>query len=298
MSFMREKHWVEKLLKIRSLKSFVQEFALDTVAGQKIFLYNLKLPRVINISLNESTCPFKCLMCPYAENEVRNMYKNSQEMDFSTFKNIVKSIPNDPYYSLDISSIGETLEFEKIAEFICYVKMKKPLVNTIISTNGLLLNQSIGQKIILSGLDNIQISLMSGNAEYHNLITGTKTFNRVKQNIIDFWNLKKKMGLKKPFVQIFMLEAIETQPFVEEFLEEYSQYSDKAFIRPLYNVGRDIQGLTSLEEYALPSVRYPCITPWYSTAIRSNGDVLSVIFFIGINKKVKQWLLVISTIKL
>lgn len=279
MSYVRKKHLKEKISTIRSVKSFVQEFMLDTKAGQKIFLYNPKLPRIINISLNEATCPFKCLMCPYVEQEVREMYAEGHEMEFSTFKNIVKCIPNDPYYSLDFSSIGETLEFKKIAEFIKYAKTQKPLVNTTISTNGLLLNHDMGEKIILSGLDNIQISLMSGNTEYHNLITGTKTFGKVRQNIIDFWNLKKYLKAQKPFVQIFMLEAIETQPFIKEFLDEYSQYSDKAFVRPLYNVGRQIQGLTTLDDYAIPSRRYPCITPWYSTAIRSNGDVLACYIF-------------------
>lgn len=279
MSYVRKKNIYEKIKSIRTFKSFAREFLLDTVAGQKLFLHNCKLPRVINVSLNEHTCMFKCVMCPYTEEAIRKFYQKKQEMSFETFKNIVASIPNDSFYSLDISSIGETLEFKDLPKFIEYAKKNKPLLNVIISTNGVLLDKEMAKQLIASGLDNIQISLMSGNERYHEIITGTKAYSKVKNNIVELWKLKQLLKANKPFVQVFMLEAIETKQYEQQFLDEFSQYSDKAFIRPLYNVGRKISGLTTLKEYEVPKYRYPCVMPWYSTAIRSNGDVLGCYMF-------------------
>ena len=176
MSHVREKSWRERLRSIRSRKSFAQSFLLRTMAGQKLFLHSDDLPRVINISMNEKTCFYSCAMCPYADTAVRAMYAQNSEMSFDTLKNIVASIPNDPYYSFDISAIGETLQFSHLPEFIAYMKRSKPLVNTIVSTNGLLLSESIFLALARSGLDNLQVSLFAENAEDHETITKTKTF--------------------------------------------------------------------------------------------------------------------------
>jgi MoaA/NifB/PqqE/SkfB family radical SAM enzyme len=279
MSFEHQKDFFSKLKSIRSIKGLSREFILNTTAGQKLFLYNKKIPRVINISFNEHTCMFACKMCPYSQKDIQDMYKEKSEMDIETLKNIVKNVPNDPFFSFDISSIGETLEFKKIGEFIAYIKQEKPLVKTIISTNALLLTKSMGKSLIESGLDYIQFSLFAGNEEDHMFITESDSYEKVKKNIIQFKELKASMNSRTPLTQTFMIEAIETQAKIESFLEEWSEYVDEAFIRPMYNIGKTIDGLTPPYEESIPSKRYPCIIPWYATSIVSNGDVLGCYSF-------------------
>lgn len=279
MSYTEKKSFFQRLKRVRSTKSFAQNFLLNTMAGQKIFLYNEKLPRVLNISFNEKTCMYSCKMCPYSEEDTREMYRQGSEMDFGTLKRIVASVPNDPYYSFDISAIGETLVFKPLAEFIAYMKKERPLVNVIISTNALMLNEEVFLKLATSGLDNLQISLYAENAKDHEFITETKTFERVHKNVMAVAKLKKKMGLTKPFIQIFMMGSMETKEREERFIEFWSPHVDKAFIRPIYNLGREIAGMTPAFKKVDWENRYPCITPWYSTAIRSNGDVLPCYMF-------------------
>ncbi len=279
MSHVREKTLVEKLRLTRSLKTLAQNFLLRTMAGQKFFLFNDDLPRIINISFNEKTCFYSCTMCPYAEQSVRDMYKDKSEMSFETLKNLVASVPNDSYHSFDIAAIGETLQFKRLPEFIAYMKKERPRVNTIVSTNGLLLSDELFIKLAESGLDSLQISLFAENAKDHEMITKTETFEKVAENIRRIGTLKKARGLKKPYLQTFMMEAEETKGLAASFIEYWSQFVDKAFIRPIYTLGRPIKGLTP--SFAKPShaKRYPCIIPWYSTAIRSNGDVLHCTVF-------------------
>ncbi len=274
MSHVKETSVFEKLVSTRSLKGFAANFLRQTMAGQKLFLYNEWLPRVINISFNEETCMFACKMCPYAETEVRDMYRQGSEMSFETLKNIVACIPNDSYYSFDISAIGETLLFKSLPEFVKYMKQQRPLVNSVISTNGLMLTEEIFRALVDSGLDNLQISLFAQNAKDHEMITGAKSFDRICENIRRAWQIRQELKSDKPYIQTFMMESKESKYTLEAFLEHWSQYVDYAFVRPLYNLGREIDGMTPLHEKTKNENRYPCIQPWYSTAIRSNGDVM------------------------
>lgn len=274
MSHVREKSPLEKLRSTRSVKSFAQNFLLGTMAGQKLFLRSDALPRIINISFNEKTCFYACSMCPYAEASVRDLYRDKSEMSLETLKNIVASVPNDAYYSFDISAIGETLQFRRLPEFVAYMKRERPRVNTVVSTNGALLTRDLFVQLAESGLDTLQISLFAENARDHEAITKTKTFAKVTENIRQISHLKKARGLKKPYVQTFMMGARETQERASPFLEYWSRFVDKAFVRPIYDMGVPIEGLTPNFQRAPPRKRYPCIMPWYATAIRSNGDVL------------------------
>ncbi len=279
MSHVRTKGWLEKLRHTRSIKGFAQNFLLKTMAGQKLFLHSDDFPRVINLSFNERTCFYACTMCPYAEQAVRDMYKRPSEMSFETLKNIVASVPNDPYYSFDISAIGETLQFRRLPEFIAYMKRERPLTNTIVSTNGLLLTEQLFLELADSGLDSLQISLFAENAADHEAITKTKTFERVAENVRRVGRLKKQRRMTRPYLQTFMMESKETQHRLEPFIDEWSRHVDTAFGRPLYNLSRSIEGLTPSFELPLPARRYPCVMPWYATAIRSNGDVLHCYMF-------------------
>jgi len=274
MSYTQKVPFLKKLYKTRSIKGVAQNFLLSNMAGQKLFLHNARIPRVINISFNEKTCMYSCRMCPYSEQDVRKHYQNASEMDFATLERLVANIPNDPYYSFDISAIGETLEFTKLAEFISYMKQKKPLVNTIVSTNAVLLTPKKTISLFESGLDSIQFSLYAQNAEDHEYITNTKTFDRVRDNILAACELRATYDGKTPFMQAFMIECHENSHTSQEFLDFWSQHVDQAFLRPMYNVGRKIDGMTPIFEQPNQKKRYPCIMPYYSTAIRSNGEVL------------------------
>ena len=200
-------------------------------------------------------------------------------MSFATLENIVASMPNDPYYSFDISAIGETLQFENLAPFVAYMKAERPRVNTILSTNGVLLTERLFLSLAESGLDSIQISLFAENAADHEAITKTKTFEKVAENIRRISRLKKARGLERPYVQTFMMEAKETEARVAPFVAYWSRFVDKAFGRPIYKIGRPIEGLTPALAGPPSPRRYPCIVPWYSTAIRANGDVLHCYMF-------------------
>lgn len=274
MSYTQRENFLKRACRVRSVKSLAQGFLLGTMAGQKLFLHNESLPRVVNISFNERSCMFRCRMCPYHDDQVRQHYKQGSEMEFSTLTRLVDCFPNDPYYSFDISAIGETLEYEPLADCIAYMKRTKPLINVILSTNGVLLNEERFLRLADSGIDSIQVSLFAENAKDHKYITGSSSYERVRENLLAVTALKKSRGLKGPFIQTFLLECKENSHTARDFLDFWSAHVDKAFIRPMYNASREIPGMTPTFEETPPTKRYPCIMPWYATALRSNGEIL------------------------
>lgn len=281
MSYKNKSGIWSRLLNVQSIFSFAQNFLLHTMAGQKLFLFGGKLPRVINVSFNEKTCMFSCRMCPFSSDTVREMYKKRSEMEFSTFKKLVDSLPNDSYYSIDISAIGETLEYRHLGECLRYLSKSKPKINSIISTNALLLKGKVAEQVLTSGLKNIQLSLYEGTKERHEFVTQTNTFDRVSENVRNFYKKRAELGLsqKDIFIQVFMIGTKENEKLRDKFLEVFTPYSDKAFVRPMYNLGEPIHGMTPDFEETPNENRYPCIAPWYSTSIRSNGDVLACYAF-------------------
>lgn len=279
MSYTKKKTLMKRLTTVRSLKGFAQSFMLGNMAGQKLFLHNDRIPRVINISFNEKTCMFSCRMCPFNEDSVRSRYRKGTSMSMETLERLIDSVPNDPFYSFDMSSIGETLEFDRLPEFISRMKERRPLVNTIVSTNAVLLSEQYFNALIDSGLDSIQFSLYAENAEDHQFITGTKSFERVKNNIIRAGQIRSQRGAVKPFMQTFMIECQENTDTAQTFLDFWSQHVDQAFLRPMYNAGRAIKGMTPKFTPTPPSKRYPCIMPWYSTALKADGSILPCYMF-------------------
>jgi MoaA/NifB/PqqE/SkfB family radical SAM enzyme len=260
-------------------KAFLRRRFGDSLARRKMDHYNEDFPKSINISFMEKTCMFSCTMCPYHEQDVRDLYNVKSEMSFETLKNLVAGVPNRSDITFDMSNIGETLEFKPLPEFIAYMKKERPLVQTIVSTNIVMMNEALFRALAKAGLDHIQLSLYAQNAHDHHAITGSRSFERCCENIRTAARVKKELGLTKPLLKVFMMEAMETRHHVEEFVQYWSPYVDEAFARPIYNVAREIKGLTPVFGGADFANRYPCVTPWYSVAVRSNGDVLGCYIF-------------------
>lgn len=258
-----------------SLRSFAYHFFRDLMAGQKLFLFHDDLPRVINISPIDFTCMYACRMCPFHEQDTRDLYAERREMSFETLQAIVASVPNDPHYSFDISAFGETLLFKRLPEFIAYMKKEKPRVNTVVSTNALPLTETMFRGLVEAGLDNLQLSLYAQNREDYARITASRpeNFDKVRDNVRNAARIRQELGSKHPFMQAFIFATQETDATIPAFLEEWSSYVDKAFVRHVYTAGRTIEGMTPTRHKSLPEPRYPCVQPWYSTGIDANGDV-------------------------
>lgn len=248
----------------------------STMLGQKAWLYNTEGPRIINISPLDNACFYNCAVCPFSVPGVREKYGEREEMRFETLRQIVGAVPDDPSYAFDISAFGETLLFGGLAEFVGYIKARRPNVPVTISTNGVFLSPDLMAGLITAGLDRLQVSLFAHEpASYRRLTGATVEIERVEGNVKVAMSVKKRMNAERPEVQVFILGIRELEEEFAPFLSYWSEVVDRAFIRPVYNACMELR-VTPTHEAS--EERYPCIAPWYAVSVNAIGDVRACYF--------------------
>jgi len=96
------------------------------------------------------------------------------------FTYLVKSVD-----TLRLNYRGEPLLHPKIIEMIRYCK-ERTFARISLSTNGTLLDTKVSGKLISAGIDEIIFSLDANSPEIYYKIKGSKEFDKVVKNIIDF----------------------------------------------------------------------------------------------------------------
>ncbi len=98
-------------------------------------------------------CNLKCVMCD------RTFWdRTAPDMTFEEFKGIINQFSY--LRNLQIQGLGEPLLHTQIADFISYAKSRN-IVNVALITNGTVLTEQVGQRLIDSGLDHMGISVDS-----------------------------------------------------------------------------------------------------------------------------------------
>ena len=224
---------------------------------------------VLNVSLNEQSCNLNCRVCGFSNPDVRSMYSTRSAMSLETFQKLVDAVPNRRTFQFDISAIAETLQFKELPYYIGLLKRARPLVKTVISTNGTLLTEKLCEDLVASGLDGIQFSLYAPDAAGYKFITQTDfPYERVLTNL-DLL-LGARGGRKTPSIWLFIYDIQDYRARSVDLTERYRGRIDEVYFRALY----DTAGVTAHGLGEVPAERYPCGMLWYSGAIRSNGDFL------------------------
>ncbi len=185
----------------------------------------------------ESTlaCNLKCKMC------VREYFdKKNPHLTFENFKTIIDQFPY--LRQLNLTGIGEPLLNKDIFKMVEYAKSKKIYVR--FTTNATLLAPKNCEKIILSGLDELRVSLDGATAETFEDIREGSCFLEVIGNIRALNRLKQSSGAEKPVVE--MNTVVLKENFTElPRLVELAAYLD---IKSIYFSGLDIEGAKYAEE--------------------------------------------------
>lgn len=163
----------------------------------KCFFYNKIIKkRPFSIIVETSNlCPYNCPTCPTPRNLIKRPMKN---MDFDIFKKIIDNSKNIIYRAI-LHWTNEPLTNPNIDKFIIYAK--KNNLFTEFSTNGYLLDDRISKKLLLAGLDKIEICLDGITKESYKKFRGIDCVEKIKMNIKRFVKLRDKMN-KKTIIEI------------------------------------------------------------------------------------------------
>ncbi|MBN1263779.1 MAG: radical SAM protein [Candidatus Pacebacteria bacterium] len=242
---------------------------------QKAFLtLNLSpdFPGLLNIELTNA-CNLKCVFCP--------RLSSNREIGFikkSLFEKIIKELGVEgPIEVLWLMKDGESLLHPQIIELIKIAAAGKAAKRLELYTNGLLLNQSMSQKLINSGLDVLNISLDALDERTYLKLKGVDAYQQVVLNVKRMAGLKKKMKAGKPFLVVKMLETKEVRGQKGKFLKTWLGIADGVVIQKPHKWEGSVQvdpgSRVSSDSGSLS--RYPCNLPWLSPAVNWDGKVTS-----------------------
>ena len=143
-----------------------------------------------------SRCDMICPMCPAVLNRT---HRQTGDMSFDTFKKIVDEL-GDRLLFLALWNYGEPLLNPNIFSMINYAHEKS--IVTILSTNGLSLDEAKIYKLLDSDLDYLIVSFDGATQETYEKFRGRGNFNKVLGNLTLLMKIKKEQSRQLPFVDL------------------------------------------------------------------------------------------------
>ena len=232
-----------------------------------------KTPVVIIAELS-NRCNESCVFCRdekgriYDSNETNdNEYIEKGSIDYDLFHNIIHEVKKTTLLTIPYTN-GEPFVYQHLDQVLHLLKVTK--MGSMLSTNGLLLNEKNINLILQEDLDQIKIHVSGFTNKVHQIEHRVGNVELIKENMI---NLSKKVRLHKSRL-IVLVDYILYEHNKHE-LEQFRRFA-KALgfgfnIRPGNNKG--------MEETEKAHIRkdvtdMPCEWLWKVMAINWNGDLL------------------------
>lgn len=231
----------------------------------------LYFPKFIQIE-PISACNAACIMCP-----VKTIKRDRKSLSPELFSKIVSELAHyvDWVERVTIQLHGEPLldnELERKISILKAIGIK----NVSFSTNGSLITKKRAESIVLSGVDNIDISIDGSTKQTYESIRINLLFEEVVSNVRQLIALRNSL---RPSVSVRLRMTLSEKNMHEftEFKSYWEQYlglQDGAY-------GKLVSNWTNwLPDYKLPSGldftqlnSEPCISLWGSFPILSDGKV-------------------------
>jgi radical SAM protein with 4Fe4S-binding SPASM domain len=209
-------------------------------------------------------CNARCIMCPYPQ-----MKRKKTKLEFNLFKKGVnEALKYFKPKQFALSGFGEPLLNDDIIDRIKYIK-ERSKVPIKFFTNASLLNENVARDLVKVGLDEINISINSSSERNYERIMGLNYKNTVEK-IKNLLNEKKIQKSKKPIINISMMKIDENKEEIKEFLMKWTNLVDSVVVREPENWS----GLKKTKFRSYFKIAYPCIYPFNTIDVLSNGDVV------------------------
>ena len=228
----------------------------------------IPLPAPLSIFLEfTNRCNFRCSFCPeslpdYAE-KAGGVHRLSREL-FTKICGDIKDIGGVKV--LRFYGLGETLLHREAPEMITEACHMGIADWTDITTNGSMLTKGVSERLIVSGLDCIRVSIYGTTAEEMRGFTLSHIPpERIRENMVTFRTLRGEET--RPF--IIAKIATDSTEAEDRFRRMFMGAADELEIVPLHNwTGED-----HLTQIARPANKQACPSPFYQVKINSDGIV-------------------------
>jgi len=216
-----------------------------------------------------SICNLKCIMClnkdmPPAEKGV---------MDWNLYTGLIDEAKNY-VYDVYLHHRGEPLLNPRLPQMLRYAK--KAGLKVKFHTNGTIMTPELSEEILKSQPDLVSFSVDGFTRETYEKIRVNADFQKTMENISCFLELRKKLGLEKPYT---IIEEISFPQFItgadganrEKFSEHFRKLGlDELIFKKLYNWA----GYLKMDGLEKGEMTYTaCTFPWYASVILWDGTV-------------------------
>ncbi|MCX6820762.1 MAG: radical SAM protein [Candidatus Aenigmarchaeota archaeon] len=204
-------------------------------------------------------CNLRCVMCPYSK-----MTRPKEMMDMGLFKKIVAEAAGLGFTTVTLQMYSEPLLDPHLIERIKLVKTMGMKVGFF--TNATLLDEKMADALLDSGLDWIKFSVDAGSKEDYDKIRIGGDWERVKKNIISFYEKRKSRGMAAPKITVFMIKQPSNERNISAHKTFWSEWSDDVNISVVDNRAEG-------EKPDMRGTAYPCFEPNHPTVL-SNGKLV------------------------
>jgi sulfatase maturation enzyme AslB (radical SAM superfamily) len=166
-------------------------------------------------------CNLFCRMCPRNQ-----MSREIKDMEFDVFKKVVDEMAQHKIEGLWLYNIGESLLHPHFFEMLEYAGKYENLHPLWLSTNGVKMTEENSAKILNSKLDFFNISLNALDENTHKKIARKPNFQLIMDNIENLLKMKKKLGTKKPYIRVQVIDMPEMHDQIERFTKEWGPKAD------------------------------------------------------------------------
>ncbi|MFH1085254.1 MAG: radical SAM protein [Chloroflexota bacterium] len=221
----------------------------------------------------ESTnaCNLRCIMCPIGCGLAK---RKKGFLDYVLFRQIVDEMA--PHVSMTTLHIwGEPLLHPRIVDMIAYCRQRG--LHAELSTNAVLLTPEMSQAILEAGLGAIYLCLDGTTAETYEQIRREASFERTKENINTFIELRVRGGYERPLTKVQIIELAPTLEQIEAFKRTWSVPGvDRINVKAFDSWGDQVQAISALRAETKPALppRYHCPNLWYHAHIYWDGTLV------------------------
>ena len=228
------------------------------------------------LSIDIETAAVCDLACPFCYRE--SLATPDKTMNMELFKSIVDQAADLGVPSIKLNWRGEPLLHPKLYKMVEYAK-QKGIIETIINTNATNLTRQTSERLINSGLDFMIYSFDGGTKEtYEKMRPGRfkkNNFDDVYQNIVNFSNIRNKMGAKFPRTKIQMILTEDSYHEQESFFSLFKEFVDEVTVTQYTERGGNLKDLNKDErtqyDDLCSQLGLPKDTPYMKDA---NGNIM------------------------
>ena len=155
-------------------------------------------------------CNLLCTTCPRTYEEL----EPEADMPWELFTSIVNQF--DRIQRVVLHGVGEPMLVKDLPERIEF--LKKRGIHVLFNTNGTLLNEANGERLLDTGLDELRVSLDAADSSVFQMVRGRDMFDLIVRNLKRFRRRQRELGTASPRVSLWLTGLRETIGQLEAFV--------------------------------------------------------------------------------